>query len=212
MVDLSNLLNKLSTDNWVSNSWRVERQRSSTRRNNIEQPEIESISEPEVELEQSKVVSDSLRLGKVQLEPEDFQVPAFWRQRGNFCGSLLMNWWNYSSWRAKPFNCGLYAGNLGCKLGESQLDVVGTAKWVMSEKLTKWWIQENYQYMIMLGRKLVRACRTPGLKGAKLLIKDNCIGGEVAGKRPWLAEGVIKKKMCALIPRRSINRHAKRRG
>jgi purine-binding chemotaxis protein CheW len=80
---------------------------------------------------------------------------------------------------------------------DSQLDVVDTAKWVMSEKLTSDEYKENYQYIVMLGESMWGLASTE-LKGTELLNTDKVRWREMAGKRPWLA-GMVKEKMCALI-------------
>ncbi|MFA0693923.1 chemotaxis protein CheW, partial [Vibrio sp. 10N.222.49.C9] len=80
---------------------------------------------------------------------------------------------------------------------DSQLDVVDTAKWVMSEKLSGDEYKENYQYIVMLGESLWGLAGTE-LKGTELLNTDKVRWREMAGKRPWLA-GMVKEKMCALI-------------
>ncbi|WP_086738252.1 chemotaxis protein CheW, partial [Vibrio celticus] len=80
---------------------------------------------------------------------------------------------------------------------DSQLDVVDTAKWVMSEKLSGDEYKENYQYIVMLGESLWGLAGTE-LKGTELLNTDKVRWRETAGKRPWLA-GMVKEKMCALI-------------
>ncbi|MDK9798302.1 chemotaxis protein CheW, partial [Vibrio sp. D449a] len=80
---------------------------------------------------------------------------------------------------------------------DNQLDVVDTAKWVMSEKLTSDEYKENYQYIVMLGESMWGLASTE-LKGTELLNTDKVRWREMAGKRPWLA-GMVKEKMCALI-------------
>ncbi|WP_299686154.1 chemotaxis protein CheW [uncultured Vibrio sp.] len=80
---------------------------------------------------------------------------------------------------------------------DSQLDVVDTAKWVMSEKLSGDEYKDNYQYIVMLGESLWGLACTE-LKGTELLNTEKVRWREMAGKRPWLA-GMVKEKMCALI-------------
>ena len=80
---------------------------------------------------------------------------------------------------------------------ESQLDVVDTAEWVMSEKLSDGSHKEQYQYIVMLGESMWGLASTD-LKGTELLNTDKVRWRETAGKRPWLA-GMVKEKMCALI-------------
>jgi purine-binding chemotaxis protein CheW len=80
---------------------------------------------------------------------------------------------------------------------ENQLDVVDTAKWVMSEKLADDSYKETYQYIVMLGESFWGlACGE--LKGTELIAPNEVRWRETAGKRPWLA-GMVKEKMCALI-------------
>lgn len=80
---------------------------------------------------------------------------------------------------------------------EAQLDVVDTAKWVMSEKLKDDTHKENYQYIVMLGESMWGLASTQ-LKGTEALDPAMVRWRETAGKRPWLA-GMVKEKMCALI-------------
>ncbi|WP_391089525.1 chemotaxis protein CheW [Vibrio sp. NH-UV-68] len=80
---------------------------------------------------------------------------------------------------------------------EAQLDVVDTAKWVMSEKLNDDTYKENYQYIVMLGESMWGLASTQ-LKGTEALDPAMVRWRETAGKRPWLA-GMVKEKMCALI-------------
>ncbi|NVD06187.1 chemotaxis protein CheW [Vibrio sp. JPW-9-11-11] len=80
---------------------------------------------------------------------------------------------------------------------ESQLDVVDTAKWVMSEKLKDDSYKENYQYIVMLGESMWGLASTQ-LMGTEALDPAMVRWRETAGKRPWLA-GMVKEKMCALI-------------
>ncbi|MDW6001450.1 chemotaxis protein CheW [Vibrio mangrovi] len=80
---------------------------------------------------------------------------------------------------------------------DHQLDVVDTARWVMSEKLMDDSYKESYQYIVMLGdSSWGLACDQ--LKGTELLNPEKVRWREQAGKRPWLA-GMVKEKMCALI-------------
>ncbi|MEL7290960.1 MAG: chemotaxis protein CheW [Pseudomonadota bacterium] len=80
---------------------------------------------------------------------------------------------------------------------EAQLDVVDTAKWVMSEKLKDDSHKENYQYIVMLGESMWGLASTK-LMGTEALDPAMVRWRETAGKRPWLA-GMVKEKMCALI-------------
>ncbi|MCK6262682.1 chemotaxis protein CheW [Vibrio sp. ZSDE26] len=80
---------------------------------------------------------------------------------------------------------------------ENQLDVVDTAQWVMSEKLSDDSHKEQYQYIVMLGESMWGLASTE-LKGTESLNTDKVRWRETAGKRPWLA-GMVKEKMCALI-------------
>ncbi|QSH56635.1 chemotaxis protein CheW [Photobacterium damselae subsp. damselae] len=78
-----------------------------------------------------------------------------------------------------------------------QLDVVDTARWVMSDKLRNDDYLENYQYIVMLGEsRWGLACDQ--LHGTQTLLSTDIQWREQAGKRPWLA-GMVKEKMCALI-------------
>ncbi|MGC9403611.1 chemotaxis protein CheW [Vibrio genomosp. F10 str. 9ZC157] len=80
---------------------------------------------------------------------------------------------------------------------ENQLDVVDTAEWVMSEKLSDDSHKDHYQYIVMLGESMWGLASTE-LKGTESLNTDKVRWREMAGKRPWLA-GMVKEKMCALI-------------
>jgi purine-binding chemotaxis protein CheW len=80
---------------------------------------------------------------------------------------------------------------------EEQLDVVDTAKWVMSDRLIDDSYKEAYQYVVMLGESKWGLASTQ-LKGTELLNTEKVRWREQAGKRPWLA-GMVKEKMCALI-------------
>ncbi len=78
-----------------------------------------------------------------------------------------------------------------------QLDVVDTARWVMSDELRNDDYLENYQYIVMLGEsRWGLACDQ--LHGTQTLLSTDIQWREQAGKRPWLA-GMVKEKMCALI-------------
>ncbi|ASA54930.1 chemotaxis protein CheW [Vibrio gazogenes] len=80
---------------------------------------------------------------------------------------------------------------------DQQLDVVDTARWVMSEKLTNDSYKDSYQYIVMLGDSTWGlACDQ--LRGTESLNPEKVRWRERAGKRPWLA-GMVKEKMCALI-------------
>ena len=80
---------------------------------------------------------------------------------------------------------------------EAQLDVVDTAKWVMSEKLKDDSHKEKYQYIVMLGESMWGLASTE-LMGTESLNPEMVRWRETAGKRPWLA-GMVKEKMCALV-------------
>ncbi|PMG25081.1 chemotaxis protein CheW, partial [Vibrio lentus] len=164
---------------------------------NIEQPEIESISEPEVELETQSGGIERFTSWESTARTEDFQVLYFDVNGVTFAVPLdelggIHRLEELSHLIGKP------AWYLGLQTNrESQLDVVDTAKWVMSEKLTNDEYKENYQYIVMLGESLWGLAGTE-LKGTELLNTDKVRWREMAGKRPWLA-GMVKEKMCALI-------------
>ena len=80
---------------------------------------------------------------------------------------------------------------------DSQLDVVDTAKWVMSDKLADDTYKKEYQYIVMLDSSLWGLACTK-LLGTEWLSSDKVRWREQVGKRPWLA-GMVKEKMCALI-------------
>jgi purine-binding chemotaxis protein CheW len=80
---------------------------------------------------------------------------------------------------------------------EAQLDVVDTAKWVMSEKLIDNSYKDEYQYIVMLDESMWGLASTQ-LKGTESLNPEKVRWRKTAGKRPWLA-GMVKEKMCALI-------------
>lgn len=80
---------------------------------------------------------------------------------------------------------------------DQQLDVVDTAKWVMSEKLKDDSHQKAYQYIVMLGESMWGLACTK-LMGTEWLDSERIRWREQVGKRPWLA-GMVKDKMCALI-------------
>ncbi|WP_217543666.1 chemotaxis protein CheW [Vibrio metschnikovii] len=80
---------------------------------------------------------------------------------------------------------------------DSQLDVVDTAKWVMSDKLADDTYKKDYQYIVMLDNSLWGLACTK-LLGTEWLSSDKVRWREQVGKRPWLA-GMVKEKMCALI-------------
>ncbi|MFA0012933.1 chemotaxis protein CheW, partial [Vibrio lentus] len=164
---------------------------------NIEEPEIESISEPEVELETQSGGIERFTSWESTARTEDFQVLYFDVNGVTFAVPLdelggIHRLEELSHLIGKP------AWYLGLQTNrESQLDVVDTAKWVMSEKLTNDEYKENYQYIVMLGESLWGLAGTE-LKGTELLNTDKVRWREMAGKRPWLA-GMVKEKMCALI-------------
>ncbi|WP_104402274.1 chemotaxis protein CheW [Vibrio penaeicida] len=80
---------------------------------------------------------------------------------------------------------------------KDQLDVVDTARWVMSEKLVDNSHRENYEYIVMLGESHWGLAANQ-LMGTEWLEPEKVRWRESAGKRPWLA-GMVKEKMCALI-------------
>ncbi|PMK38516.1 chemotaxis protein CheW [Vibrio lentus] len=172
----------------------VEAQQDET---NTEKPEIESVSEPEVELETQSGGIERFTSWESTARTEDFQVLYFDVNGVTFAVPLdelggIHRLEELSHLIGKP------AWYLGLQTNrESQLDVVDTAKWVMSEKLTNDEYKENYQYIVMLGESLWGLAGTE-LKGTELLNTDKVRWREMAGKRPWLA-GMVKEKMCALI-------------
>lgn len=99
-------------------------------------------------------------------------------------------------------NCSYLLGRPNWHLGlqieqKKQIDVVDTAKWVMSEKIAGNSHRDDYNYVVMLGdSKWGLACNA--LLGTELLNKEEVKWREQAGKRPWLA-GLVKGRMCALI-------------
>ncbi|WP_413284866.1 chemotaxis protein CheW [Vibrio sp. MA40-2] len=80
---------------------------------------------------------------------------------------------------------------------DNQYDVVDTAKWVMSDRLTDDAHKDAYQYIVMLGNSSWGLAATE-LKGTELLNVESVRWRTQAAKRPWLA-GMVKEKMCALI-------------
>lgn len=78
-----------------------------------------------------------------------------------------------------------------------QLDVVDTARWAMSEKLTDDTHRDNYQYIVMLDESHWGLASNQ-LMGTEWLSPEKIRWRKSAGKRPWLA-GMVKEKMCALI-------------
>lgn len=87
---------------------------------------------------------------------------------------------------------------LGLQTGrDAQLDVVDTAKWVMSEKLSDDKYKDEYQYIVMLDESMWGLASTQ-LMGTESLDPGKVRWRKTAGKRPWLA-GMVKEKMCALI-------------
>ncbi|GLT17416.1 chemotaxis protein CheW [Vibrio zhanjiangensis] len=87
---------------------------------------------------------------------------------------------------------------LGLQTGrDAQLDVVDTAKWVMSEKLTDETYKDKYQYIVMLDESMWGLASTQ-LMGTESINPEKIRWRKTAGKRPWLA-GMVKEKMCALI-------------
>ncbi|MBB1463558.1 chemotaxis protein CheW [Vibrio sp. SG41-7] len=172
----------------------VEAQQDGT---HTEESEIESISEPEVELETQSGGIERFTSWETTARTEDFQVLYFDVNGVTFAVPLdelggIHRLEELSHLIGKP------AWYLGLQTNrDSQLDVVDTAKWVMPEKLTNDEYKENYQYIVMLGESLWGLAGTE-LKGTELLNTDKVRWREMAGKRPWLA-GMVKEKMCALI-------------
>ena len=162
-----------------------------------EESEIESISEPEVEVETQSGGIERFTSWETTARTEDFQVLYFDVNGVTFAVPLdelggIHRLEELSHLIGKP------AWYLGLQTNrDSQLDVVDTAKWVMPEKLTNDEYKENYQYIVMLGESLWGLAGTE-LKGTELLNTDKVRWREMAGKRPWLA-GMVKEKMCALI-------------
>ncbi len=172
----------------------VEAQRDGS---HTEESEIESVSEPEVELETQSGGIERFTSWETTARTEDFQVLYFDVNGVTFAVPLdelggIHRLEELSHLIGKP------AWYLGLQTNrDSQLDVVDTAKWVMPEKLTNDEYKENYQYIVMLGESLWGLAGTE-LKGTELLNTDKVRWREMAGKRPWLA-GMVKEKMCALI-------------
>ncbi|MFA0661242.1 chemotaxis protein CheW, partial [Vibrio splendidus] len=162
-----------------------------------EESEIESVNEPEVELETQSGGIERFTSWETTARTEDFQVLYFDVNGVTFAVPLdelggIHRLEELSHLIGKP------AWYLGLQTNrDSQLDVVDTAKWVMPEKLTNDEYKENYQYIVMLGESLWGLAGTE-LKGTELLNTDKVRWREMAGKRPWLA-GMVKEKMCALI-------------
>ncbi|OEF93291.1 chemotaxis protein CheW, partial [Vibrio splendidus] len=162
------------------------------------EPELEAPSiEPVVELETQTGGADQFTSWESQTRTEDFQVLYFDVNGVTFAVPLdelggIHRLEEVNHIIGKPtWYLGLQTNR------DSQLDVVDTAKWVMSEKLSGDEYKENYQYIVMLGESLWGLAGTE-LKGTELLNTDKVRWRETAGKRPWLA-GMVKEKMCALI-------------
>ncbi len=80
---------------------------------------------------------------------------------------------------------------------KKKLDIVDTARWVMSDKISEGAQHEDYSYVVILGdSNWALSCNH--LHGTSLVYKERVKWRSHAGKRPWLA-GLIKDKMCALI-------------
>ncbi|MEZ9394869.1 chemotaxis protein CheW, partial [Vibrio splendidus] len=184
----------IAEESLIAEESHVEAQQDVT---NTEEPEVESISEPEVELETQSGGIERFTSWETTARTEDFQVLYFDVNGVTFAVPLdelggIHRLEELSHLIGKP------AWYLGLQTNrESQLDVVDTAKWVMPEKLTNDEYKENYQYIVMLGESLWGLAGTE-LKGTELLNTDKVRWREMAGKRPWLA-GMVKEKMCALI-------------
>ncbi|MFI3275332.1 chemotaxis protein CheW, partial [Vibrio sp.] len=162
------------------------------------EPELEAPSiEPVVELETQAGGADQFTSWESQTRTDDFQVLYFDVNGVTFAVPLdelggIHRLEEVNHIIGKPtWYLGLQTNR------DSQLDVVDTAKWVMSEKLSGDEYKENYQYIVMLGESLWGLAGTE-LKGTELLNTDKVRWRETAGKRPWLA-GMVKEKMCALI-------------
>ncbi|MFA0078160.1 chemotaxis protein CheW, partial [Vibrio artabrorum] len=159
----------------------------------LDAPEPETVIEPETQAGGA----DQLTSWESTVRTEDFQVLYFDVNGVTFAVPLdelggIHRLEELSHIIGKP------AWYLGLQTKhDSQLDVVDTAKWVMSEKLSNDEYKENYQYIVMLGESLWGLAGTE-LKGTELLNSDKVRWRETAGKRPWLA-GMVKEKMCALI-------------
>ncbi|MEZ9699589.1 chemotaxis protein CheW [Vibrio sp. 10N.286.45.F3] len=159
----------------------------------LEVPEVETA----IELETQAGGADQFTSWESTVRTEDFQVLYFDVNGVTFAVPLdelggIHRLEELSHIIGKP------AWYLGLQTNrDSQLDVVDTAKWVMSEKLSGDEYKENYQYIVMLGESLWGLAGTE-LKGTELLNTDKVRWREMAGKRPWLA-GMVKEKMCALI-------------
>lgn len=78
-----------------------------------------------------------------------------------------------------------------------QLNVVDSAIWMMSDKVTNDDYRKQYQYIVLLNDSLWGLACTK-LIGTEWLSNDNIRWRTQPGKRPWLA-GIIKEKMCVLI-------------
>ncbi|WP_086712363.1 chemotaxis protein CheW, partial [Vibrio gigantis] len=159
----------------------------------LEVPEAETVVEPETQTGGA----DQFTSWESTVRTEDFQVLYFDVNGVTFAVPLdelggIHRLEELSHIIGKP------AWYLGLQTNrDSQLDVVDTAKWVMSEKLSGDEYKESYQYIVMLGESLWGLAGTE-LKGTELLNTDKVRWRETAGKRPWLA-GMVKEKMCALI-------------
>ncbi len=159
----------------------------------VQEPDIETVIEPETQVGGA----DQFTSWESTVRTEDFQVLYFDVNGVTFAVPLdelggIHRLEELSHIIGKP------AWYLGLQTNrDSQLDVVDTAKWVMSEKLSGDEYKENYQYIVMLGESLWGLAGTE-LKGTELLNTDKVRWREMAGKRPWLA-GMVKEKMCALI-------------
>lgn len=81
---------------------------------------------------------------------------------------------------------------------DEKYNVVDTAKWVMSEKLSEKLAESTkYQYLIVLGESgWGLGCES--LIATETLLPDEVKWRNVEGSRPWLS-GMVKKKMCALV-------------
>ena len=159
----------------------------------LDAPEVETVIEPETQAGGA----DQFTSWENTVRTEDFQVLYFDVNGVTFAVPLdelggIHRLEELSHIIGKPtWYLGLQTSR------DSQLDVVDTAKWVMSEKLSGDEYKENYQYIVMLGESLWGLAGTE-LKGTELLNTDKVRWREMAGKRPWLA-GMVKEKMCALI-------------
>lgn len=155
-------------------------------------PEVETVIEPETQ----SGGADQFTSWESTVRTEDFQVLYFDVNGVTFAVPLdelggIHRLEELSHIIGKP------AWYLGLQTNrDSQLDVVDTAKWVMSEKLSGDEYKENYQYIVMLGESLWGLAGTE-LKAPSYLIQTKYVG-EKWQETP-MARWYGKRKMCALI-------------